>query len=186
MDSIRPPARFRLALQITCRHLQIGSRIDFLVGTPISNLASNTRWRAGGPADRSSAFGLWSTFGATAGKPNGFIPDPGLVHFVESGHRLAPWKNHRAFLKEEPTRDGFVNTTVAATNEILPSTTRCTRCSRASVTKTSATGVAFSLGPVERIYLLRARAGDGSWKALTIRLYQPPWGSCALPFDEGV
>jgi hypothetical protein len=28
-------------------------------------------------------------------------PNPGLVHFVESGHLLAPWKEHKAFLKEE-------------------------------------------------------------------------------------
>ncbi len=28
-------------------------------------------------------------------------PNPGLVHFVESSHLLAPWKEHKAFLKEE-------------------------------------------------------------------------------------
>ena len=28
-------------------------------------------------------------------------PNPGLVHFVESGHLLVPWKEHKAFLKEE-------------------------------------------------------------------------------------
>ena len=28
-------------------------------------------------------------------------PNPGLVHFVESGHLLAPWKEHKTFLKEE-------------------------------------------------------------------------------------
>jgi hypothetical protein len=28
-------------------------------------------------------------------------PNPGLVHYVESGQLLAPWKEHKAFLKEE-------------------------------------------------------------------------------------
>src|SRR5437763_1278667 len=28
-------------------------------------------------------------------------PNPGLVHFVESGHLIARWKDHKAFLKEE-------------------------------------------------------------------------------------
>jgi hypothetical protein len=27
--------------------------------------------------------------------------NPGLVHFVESGHLRAPWKDHKAFLREE-------------------------------------------------------------------------------------
>jgi hypothetical protein len=28
-------------------------------------------------------------------------PNPGLVHFVESGHLLAPWKEHKPFLKQQ-------------------------------------------------------------------------------------
>src|SRR5687768_9495245 len=28
-------------------------------------------------------------------------PNPGLVHFVESGQLLVPWKDHKAFLREE-------------------------------------------------------------------------------------
>jgi len=28
-------------------------------------------------------------------------PNPGLVHFVESGHLLVAWKEHKAFLREE-------------------------------------------------------------------------------------
>src|SRR5262249_48310216 len=28
-------------------------------------------------------------------------PNPGLLHFVESNHLLAPWKEHKSFLKEE-------------------------------------------------------------------------------------
>jgi hypothetical protein len=28
-------------------------------------------------------------------------PNPGLVHFVESGHLIVPWREHKAFLKEE-------------------------------------------------------------------------------------
>jgi hypothetical protein len=28
-------------------------------------------------------------------------PNPGLIHFVESGHLIASWKEHKAFLKEE-------------------------------------------------------------------------------------
>jgi hypothetical protein len=28
-------------------------------------------------------------------------PNPGLVHYVESGQLVAPWREHKAFLKEE-------------------------------------------------------------------------------------
>jgi hypothetical protein len=28
-------------------------------------------------------------------------PNPGLVHFVESGHLLVPWKDRKGFLQEE-------------------------------------------------------------------------------------
>jgi hypothetical protein len=28
-------------------------------------------------------------------------PNPGLIHFVDSGHLVVPWKEHKAFLKEE-------------------------------------------------------------------------------------
>jgi len=31
-------------------------------------------------------------------------PNPGLVHYVESGQLIAPWKEHRAVLKEEADR----------------------------------------------------------------------------------
>src|SRR5262245_60732167 len=28
-------------------------------------------------------------------------PNPGLIHFIESGHLIARWREHKAFLKEE-------------------------------------------------------------------------------------
>src|SRR4029453_1296223 len=28
-------------------------------------------------------------------------PNPGLVHYVESGQPVVPWKEHKAFLREE-------------------------------------------------------------------------------------
>jgi hypothetical protein len=34
-------------------------------------------------------------------------PDPGLVHYVESGHLFAPWKEHKAVLKEEAARESL-------------------------------------------------------------------------------
>ena len=32
-------------------------------------------------------------------------PNPGLVHYVESGQLVASWKEHKAFLKEEESRE---------------------------------------------------------------------------------
>src|SRR5205807_6238530 len=32
-------------------------------------------------------------------------PNPGLVHYVESGQLLCPWKERKAFLKEEENRE---------------------------------------------------------------------------------
>jgi hypothetical protein len=38
-------------------------------------------------------------------KAEWIYPNPGLVHYVESGNLLAPWKEHKAFLREEADRE---------------------------------------------------------------------------------
>ena len=48
-----------------------------------------------------SAFESSNTSEGTSGRWSGFEPNPGLVHYVESGQLVATWKEHKAFLKEE-------------------------------------------------------------------------------------
>jgi hypothetical protein len=35
-------------------------------------------------------------------------PNPGLVHYVESGQLLCPWKERKAFMREEESRERLV------------------------------------------------------------------------------
>lgn len=57
-------------------------------------------------------------------------PNPGLVHYVESG-QLCPWKERKAFLKEEESRERLVKHNdelgYAENSPIAPPCTRCLR-----------------------------------------------------------
>ena len=113
-------------------------------------------------------------------------PNPGLVHFVESGHLLAPWKEHKTFLKEEADegrlrehndRAGYKRDSPLdnALHEVFESV--------GDKDISYWRGVLF--GPAEAIDRLRARAKSEAGKR-TPYAYTDRRGVVRLPFDEAL
>jgi hypothetical protein len=113
-------------------------------------------------------------------------PNPGLVHFVESGHLLAPWKEHKAFLKEEADegrlreqneRSGYKRDSPLdkALHEVFETV--------GDKDVGYWRGVLF--GPVEAVDRLRTRAGMEAGKHSTYA-YTDRRGVLRLPFDEAL
>jgi len=113
-------------------------------------------------------------------------PNPGLVHFVESGHLLVPWKDHKAFLREEANaaalwayneRQGYRRDSPLdnAVCEIFESTgERDISCWRGELT-----------GLPETIDRIRVRAGVEPGKNSPYA-YVDRRGELHLPFDEAL
>lgn len=113
-------------------------------------------------------------------------PNPGLVHFVESGHLLSPWKEHKAFLKEETDerrlrehndRAGYKRDSPLdnALHEVFESVGD----------KDVSYWRGVLGGPAEAIDRLRARAGIEPGKH-SPSAYTDRRGVLRLPFDEAL
>jgi len=113
-------------------------------------------------------------------------PNPGLVHFVESGHLLAPWKEHKTFLKEEADegrlrehndRAGYKRDSPVdnALHEVFESVGE----------KEISYWRGVLCGPAEAIDRLRARAKIEAGKH-TPYAYTDRRGVVRLPFDEAL
>jgi hypothetical protein len=113
-------------------------------------------------------------------------PNPGLVHFVESVHLLAPWKEHKAFLKEEADearlrehseRSGYKKDSPLdkALHEVFESVGDNDISYWRGVLS----------GPVEAIDRLRTRAGIEAGKHSPYA-YTDRGGVLRLPFDEAL
>ncbi len=62
-------------------------------------------------------------------------PNSGLVDYVESGQLIVPWKEHKAFLKDEENAERLWqhNSKGQGFRENSPIATPCCRCSKAPV-----------------------------------------------------
>ena len=112
-------------------------------------------------------------------------PDPGLIHYVVSSHLIAPWKDHKAVLKEEANagsleehneRTGYQKDSpvVRALEEIFESTGDQVCFYRARLS-----------GPRDAIERVRARAGAEPGKDSPYA-YTDRQGTVHLPFDEAL
>jgi hypothetical protein len=112
-------------------------------------------------------------------------PEPGLIHYVESGQLIVPWKEHKAFPKEEEneerlwehnTRHGYKvrSPLIAAVEEVFASVGDDVQFYR---------GVLG--GPAETIDRVKARAGIASGARSPVA-YVNRQGSLRLPIDEAL
>jgi len=112
-------------------------------------------------------------------------PNPGLIHYVESGQLIVPWKEHKAFPKEEEneerlwehnTRHGYKvrSPLIAAVEEVFASVGDDVQFYR---------GVLG--GPAETIDRVKARAGIASGARSPVA-YVNRQGSLRLPIDEAL
>jgi hypothetical protein len=119
-------------------------------------------------------------------KAEWIAPNPGLIHFVESGHLLAPWKEHKTFLKEELDearlrehngRKGYKRDSPLedAPHEVFESVSD----------KDFSYWRGVLCGPVEAIDRLGARAGMEAGKHSPYA-YTDRRGVLRLPFDEAL
>ncbi len=113
-------------------------------------------------------------------------PNPGLVHYVESGQLIVPWKEHKAFLRDEENEErmwehnkgqGFKGDcpVVRALEQVFESV--------------GEQGVQFSHGtlngPPEAIKRVKARAGTNP-EVNSPAAYLDRHGTLHLPFDEAL
>src|SRR5581483_2795375 len=112
-------------------------------------------------------------------------PNPGLTHYVESTHLLAPWKEHKAFLKEEAAAERVVEHNAEcgfrkdspfdrALHEVFENVGDEVSYDRGSVT-----------GRPEAIDRVKVRAGMPTDKPSPVG-YVDRKGLVHLPFDEAV
>lgn len=110
-------------------------------------------------------------------------PNPGLVHYVESGQLIVPWKNHKAFLKDERNaeqlhehnkRHGYQRESpvAEAVEEVL-----------ASVGERVDFLHGVLSGPPEAIERVKARAKMEP-QTHSLGAYTDRFGMLHLPFDE--
>lgn len=113
-------------------------------------------------------------------------PNPGLVHYVESGQLIVPWKEHKAFLKDEANaerlrehneRQGFIGDRCPIASALL------------QVFESVGEQVQFSQGslsgPPGAIERLKARAGMDP-KGNSPVGYVDRHGMLHFPFDEAL
>lgn len=72
---------------------------------PRAEYAFREKRVAGGPIERVRVL---EHIRGNKWKPEWIEPNPGLMHYVESGQLLCPWKERKAFLKEEENRERLI------------------------------------------------------------------------------
>ena len=113
-------------------------------------------------------------------------PNPGLVDYIESGQLIVPWKEHKAFLKEEASEDRIqkYNDDHGYTDRNRPVITALEQ-----VFQSAADGVTLTkgclIGAPESIGRLKARARIDAAKESFVA-YVDRQGKLHIPFDEAL
>lgn len=113
-------------------------------------------------------------------------PNAGLMDYIESGQLVVPWKEHKAFLKEEASEDRLRehNARHGYTDKNSPVITAMEQAF-----ESVGDGVSLRDGSVvgspEAIERLRARASMGAPKESVVT-YVDGQGKLHLPFDEAL
>lgn len=124
-------------------------------------------------------------YAKTGGKRNGSIRIQGLVHYVESSQLIVPWKEHKAFLKEEEEsarlwnhniRMGYKNNSPVdnALSEVFESTGDEVSFYRGTLS-----------GDVEAFERIRMRAGAAMTPHSPVAYFDRA-KTLHLPFDEAI